>query len=835
MRSWVLFICLCLAGTVAGESRPGAPDFTRDVRPILGSKCFRCHGHDARARQSGLRLDEREAATATLRSGRVAIVPGDASASEVVRRITSDDEDVRMPPPESKLALSERERKVLVEWIESGAEYDRHWAFEPLRAVALPEVRRLTWPRNGIDRFVLARLEREGHEPSRPAERHRLVRRLYLDLLGVPPSPAEADAFIADRDPGAWERLVDRVLASPAFGERMAWDWLAAARYADSNGYQGDRERTMWPWRDWVVDAFNRGLPYDDFTVWQLAGDMLPEATFEQRLATGFCRNHPINGEGGRIPEENRVDYVMDMTETTGTVWLGLTMNCCRCHDHKYDRLKQRDYYSLFAFFNQTPVDGGGGDPQTPPVVEAPTDEQREELERLWRAVAERVEAVVAAEQTALARAGDAPGEPEGETPAVETPEEIRKILERPARDRGPKELKKLEEHFGSSQPEYAGRLRSLRETIERRDGLRRSLPRVMVMEDMEKRRSTFMLAVGLYNKPGEEVSAAVPVSLPGMPESLPRNRLGLAQWLVAAENPLTARVAVNRMWQQFFGVGLVKTAEDFGVQGEAPSHPGLLDWLALELRGSGWDVKRLFRLIVTSATYRQSSRVSPALLERDPDNRLLARGARFRLPSWAIRDQALATSGLLVARLGGPPVFPYQPEGVWSDATFGKKKYRRDEGEKLYRRSLYTFWRRIVAPSLFFDVASRQTCTVRESRTNTPLHALTTLNDATFFEAARVLATRVSEELPGATGRDLVVRAFRRVLIRPPRDDEERILVGRLEALERHFAAEPQAASAILSSGAAPAPETDAPARLAALAAVCNVILNLDETLTRE
>jgi hypothetical protein len=807
-----------LALALASPPATAAVDFGRDILPILSDNCFRCHGPDAGARKAGLRLDTQDGA---LRRAKSVIVPGKSAASELVRRISSTDPDERMPPPKSNRKLTTGQVELLRRWIDEGAHWGKHWAFEKPRRLVPPVVRDRAWPRNALDVFILARLEVEGLRPSPEAPRETLIRRVTLDLTGLPPTPEEVDAFLADAAPDAYERLVDRLLASPHYGERMAWDWLEAARYADSNGYQGDAERTMWPWRDWAVEALNSNLPFDDFTVWQLAGDLLPHATFEQKLATGFCRNHAINGEGGRIPEENRIDYVMDMTETTATVWLGLTFTCCRCHDHKFDPLKQLDYYSLFAFFNQTPVNGGGGDPQSAPALEVRTPAQTARLEELngkVRAAAREVsegETQLAARQKGL-------------------PKEIAALLKEPAEKRNRGQLEQLEKHFQRSEPAYAALLKKKREAIDARDGFARSIPRVMVMEDMAKPRDTFLLTRGSYEKPGAKVRAAVPALLAPLPPQLPKNRLGLAGWLVSSDNPLTARVTVNRAWQQFFGVGLVKTAEDFGVQGEKPVHPDLLDFLATEFVASGWNVKALHRQLVTSATYRQSSKVPRALVDRDPQNRLLARGPRFRLPSWMIRDQALAASGLMVPTLGGPPVKAYQPAGVWEEATFGGKRYQQDKGDALYRRSLYVFWRRIIGPTEFFDTAARQTCVVKPTRTNTPLHALTTLNDVTYVEVARALAQRVLRTAAPSDA-ERIDMAFRRVLARKPRALERQVLGATLARLQGEFTANPAAAKKFLTAGESPRDEKlDAPLH-AAWTALCLAILNLDEALSKE
>jgi len=844
----VLLALACLAPSLpAAEAETSVIDFNRDVRSILSDNCFHCHGPDEETRQADLRLDVKEGIFGADGKPGV-VVPGKIDQSELIRRITSDDEFERMPPPDSKRKLTQEQIAKLRRWVSAGAKWEQHWAFVTPTRPSLPEVADKPWSRNPIDRFLLARLEREGLSPSPEASRQTLIRRVTLDLTGLPPTPAEVDAFLADDSPNAYERLVDRLLASPRYGERMVWDWLDAARYADTNGYQGDPERTMWPWRDWVIDAMNAGMPFDQFTVEQLAGDLLTPFSTDAKsaadldreqlgrlIASGFNRNHMFNGEGGRIPEETRVENVMDRTETTGTIWLGVTIGCCRCHDHKYDSFTQREYYRLYAFFNNTSEEGragGGRSGQIAPAVSFTTPADEARIAELEQRVADRTAELETfeAEFFTASEGGGIADSPK----AKQLEDKLVVALRRPAGKRGAAVLDELHKAFKESEPEYAGKIARLKQAIDQRDAFQNRLPRVMVMDQRKQPRETFMLVRGTYNKPADKVTAGVPKILPPLRECEEVNRLALAKWLVDPQHPLTARVTVNRYWQTFFGTGLVKTVEDFGSQGEEPSHPQLLDWLAVEFIESGWDVKQMHRLIVTSAAYRQSSRVTPDVFERDPDNRLLARGPRFRLPSWMLRDQALAAAGLLSGKIGGEPVKPYQPEGIWAEATFGKKKYVQDHGESLYRRSVYTFWRRIVGPTMFFDTASRQVCTVKQVRTNTPLHALVTLNETTYVEAARALAEDVLRG-DAASDAERIEQIFRRLLARRPSDAERKILLSRLATLREQFAADAGAAEQVLAVGESPRDESIAATEHAAYTALCSLVLNLDETLTKQ
>ena len=811
----ICLLSLCSLHTIADEI-----SFQRDIRPILSDHCLKCHGPDASAREANLRLDVEDSALQGGDSGVAALTPGKPDQSELIRRILSEDESEIMPPPEMKHPLDATQIALLSRWIEAGGNFDEHWSFQPIEQPATPTFESSEDTRHPVDSFVNARLASSPLTVGRFADRYQLVRRLHLEITGLPPTIDEADAFVGDPRPDAVERLIDRLLASPHYGERMAWNWLDAARYADSNGYQGDGDRTMWPWRDWVVRALNEDLPFDDFTKWQVAGDLLPEPTTEQVLATGFFRNHMINGEGGRIPEENRIDYVMDMTETLGTVWLGLTFNCCRCHDHKYDPLSKRDYYSMFAFFNQTPVNGGGGNPQTPPVIPVLSYEQQGQREELNRQIEQSIA-----------------GLERWQSQNTETDSKEGDQQEVPFRQRSRGQWEQwLKENvdLGEEVKQWTQTLITQMQTRERLDA---SVPKVMVLGDQSNKRTTFLLNKGLYNQPEDETTAATPARLPDILANTPETRTGLAEWLFQDDQPLVARVTVNRIWQQIFGTGIVKTVEDFGTQGEWPSHPALLDWLAAEYENQNWSTKALLRSILCSATYQRSSTHSSTALEWDPENRLLSHGSRFRMPSWMIRDQALAVSGLLNQKLGGPSVFPYQPPGVWQDATFGKRTYSLSQGNDLYRRSLYTFWRRIIAPTMFFDTASRQTCSVNMSRTNTPLHALTTLNDTTFVEASRVLAQSILVESQNENiGADLET-AFRSVLIRPPKLREISILERSFSRFLDYYQDHPDESQRLLSVGQAAQMETEPEqlSRLAAMTAVCNGLFNLDEALTRE
>ncbi|MCW5978202.1 MAG: DUF1553 domain-containing protein [Bryobacteraceae bacterium] len=1038
----ICIVALAVAAIAAGEEAAKPVEFNRDIRPILSDKCFTCHGPDKSNRLTPLRFDQEEGAFVELKGGKRAIVRGDTAASEMYRRIASDNEAQRMPPAYAgHKKLLEREIELIRRWIEQGAPWQRHWSLIAPKRPEVPRVGDAAWPRNPIDYFVLERLEREGLAPSPEAEAATLIRRASLDLTGLPPTPAEADAFVADRSPDAYEKLIDRLLASPRYGERMAFDWLNAARYADTNGYQTDAERYMWRWRDWVIDAFNRNMPFDRFTVEQIAGDMLPGARLDQVIASGFNRNHRGNGEGGIVPEEYAVEYVVDRVDTTSTVWLGLTMGCARCHDHKYDPITQKEYYKVFAYFNNVPERGRAFKyGNSPPVVKAPTEEQRKELARLDESIAGakrafsalREEAAVAqrgweksvratpydwtddadlmlrlplgndhanpgvkprdgvfrfvpgrlaealafdgavtadagnagrlgfhdkftlsawiyptaANGAILSRAQDSPEGMKGyavvmkdgriqvnlvqrwldDALRAETKDPIAlnqwhhvavtydasllatglKIyvdgVSRPlnvlldelnqtfavgaplllgALDGSPERFQGLMDEvriYRGALSEDSVAVLAVRETIgeiaaiapegrseaqrgklsrcflgqhaptpirdawnrlaalrRERETLWERVSTVMVMAELETPRDTFVLARGEYDKPREKVNPGIPASLPPLNGDYPNNRLGFARWLVDPANPLTARVAVNRLWQMVFGVGIVKTAENFGSQGEWPSHPELLDWLATEFVQNGWDTKALLKLMVTSAAYRQSSKVAPALIENDPENRLLARGPRFRIPPEMVRDQALAAAGLLTEKIGGPSVKPYQPAGLWSELA-GGEDYVQDDGPDLYRRSLYTLWKRTAPPPsmMIFDAPGREACAVLHTRTNTPLQALDLMNNVTYLEAARKMAERMMLE-GGSRPEARIEYGFRLATGRRPAREEARLLADSLGRYRDDFATHPGEAAKLLRQGESPRNETLDVPELASYAMLASLILNLDETITKE
>ena len=1017
--------------TVSGLQLPNRADeptrisFNRDIRPILSNNCFFCHGQDNANRKAELRLDTEEGQRANH-----VVVPGSLDESLLIERILSTVPDVVMPPPDSNKALSTKDKELLKRWVVEGAAFEKHWSWiAPKRT----QPGKSPSP-NPIDAFILKKLDEQGLKPSPEADRTTLIRRVTLDLTGLPPTLEEVDNFLSDKSETAYEKVVDRLLQSPHFGERMALPWLDAARYADTHGYQKDNHRSMWPWRDWVVNAINQNMPFDQFTIEQLAGDLLPNANDLQRIATGFHRNHRINAEAGSIEEEYLAEYAADRLDTTATVWLGLTVGCARCHDHKFDPITQKEYFQLFAFFNnidEKGVDGVGPSPTPQMTVSVPgldaelarqrvrvaelgnrLAERADELRQDRLAWEERVSAIldtamsdtlwIVPEPTELLSAnkmnftvladrsvlvhGDNPLNDvqsiripieSGWTRAIRLEALPHESLNQAAfarsfdgsfvlsgfevelneRDQAARKLEIRSAIAASSRLSWSvagcldqntntgwstdpnlpanqhralflldqsiegkpgsyltlrlryeakeeqsiiGRFRfalsssdqpvlesddwfpsSLVEAVRVLPGHRtaeqqqqlvdvfqrlstdtllktlrwereeaeqhekelheRSTVNIMVMKELDTPRDTFIHLRGAYDKPGERVVASTPASLPEIEKKRLLNRLDLAHWIVDRNHPLTARVAVNRYWQMYFGTGLVKTTEDFGTQGEWPSHPELLDWLASEFIDSNWDVKAMQRLMVLSQTYRQSSKTNPRALELDPENRWLSHGPRFRLAAHLLRDQALSVSGLLVPALGGPPVKPYQPAGLWEGVAginSNTTRYRQDTGSSLYRRSIYTYWKRAVPPPsmMIFDTADREVCSVKRRLTNTPLQALTMLNDPTYVETARALASQsmgLSSQFESDA--DVTQWIFRRILARSPDATENQQLQGSLVNYRVHFQRLPSAAQELIHVGESPVDAGRDAIELAARTTLVSLILNLDETLTKE
>ncbi len=1054
IRLWPVFFmatfaCGLLARAEASDT-PGSVDFNRDVKPILANHCWNCHGVDSALREGGLRLDVRESAIAETTTKHRAIVPGDTAASELVARIDAND-DQQMPPKEFDKPLSVAQKEILKRWIAEGAPYAEHWAFTAPQRHSVPNVQLTEWPRNEIDHFVLKKLESVGLTPSPEADRSTWLRRVTLDLTGLPPTPEDRKAFLSDTSPMAYEQVVDRLMSSPRHAERMAMHWLDAARYADTNGYNNDEVRTLWPWRDWVIDAFARNLPYDQFLTEQLAGDLLPDATLSQKVATGFNRNHVLTTEGGIIDEEYRIEYVVDRVHTTASVFMALSLQCARCHDHKYDPFSQKDFYRFAAFFNNipdkvVPYDQGR---MAEPIVKAPTAAQlakqrsiearREELNEKLRTRSGQIDRDLVAWEASLtpeeiADAGfaglvahfpldesagpnvantirpDAAGVVHGpfatsegklggalkfegsthvvagEVGAFESdqsfstsawiysttadastvlskmddanafrgydiilegnkvashfvhhwPDRAFKVVTRQpitlnawhhvvatydgsCKSSGVKiyvdgQLQQLDVttdntldgtlltdkpfHIGrrNASAPFQGRIDDVRiystvltteniellargdmlsgikdiiatesamrsseqvdrlrayyidqidpqarqwraelvEVAEQLAALEKAIPVTMIMGEMSPRRPTHILTRGQYDQPGEEVQPGVFGSFAGLPAEA-TTRLDMAHWLTHPQHPLTSRVAINRWWEMLFGTGIVETSEDFGIQGAAPSHPELLDWLATELIARQWNTRAMLRMMVLSATYRQVSHATPATIEHDPGNRLFAHGPRYRLSAEVIRDNALAISGLLVDHVGGPSVKPYQPAGLWEDVSVSRREsYAADKGDGLYRRSMYTFWKRTCPPPgmTAFDAPDRETCLIRRTRTNTPMQALVLLNDPTYVEAARKFAERVMRHAPDDAER--FSHAFDIALSRSPQPDESAILLQVLQAARKRFLTDPDAARKLLAIGDSPSSDEFEVTELAAWTTVTSLILNLDETISK-
>ena len=1011
---------LAMALPGGGPARGADPvEFNRDIRPILRETCFRCHGPDSAARKADLRLDKREAA---ITSG--AITPGDPDASEIIARIVSDDPEEVMPPPDSHKSLTRDQKEILKRWVASGAEYQPHWSFLPPKKAEPPAVGDPAWSRNPVDRFLAAKMAEKGLKPSPEADRRTLARRLSLDIAGLPPKPGEVEAFVADASPDAYEKHVDKLLASPAWGEHRGRSWLDAARYADTHGIHFDNFREVWSYRDWVINAFNANMPFDQFSVEQLAGDLLPDRTLDQQIASGFNRCNITTNEGGAIGEEYLVLYTRDRTETVAQTFLGLTAGCAVCHDHKFDPISQKEFYELAAFFNnstQGAMDGNIRD--TPPTVFVPALAERERWTALigevagvrkefdarkevvrpqfdrWLAAATpdslsaqlpgeglKLRARLDDRDTAakssgaaleladvgdfekdqafsagawvkpgrkglggaiVARMDDADdfrgwdllleagkvaahivhkwpddgikvvsdgvlkpdawnhvlltydgsgkaagvkiyvdGQPRTNAVAADAlkgtirtkvafrlgqrstatkleatvvndlrvyarnlpVEDVEKLFglgqaaylaTRPADKRAGPEAEAAFRWYLTAQDPAAREVAAKLATLEREQGELKARGTVAhVMNERPEPATAFILNRGDYDKRREQVKAGTLAVLPPMPSDLPRNRLGFARWLFRPEHPLTARVTVNRFWQELFGTGLVKTSGDFGLTGDVPSHPELLDWLAVEFRDDGWDVKRFFKLLVTSAAYRQSAATTPEAVEKDPANRYLARGPRYRMDAEMIRDYALAAGGLLVDQVGGPSVRPYQPAGVWEAVAMPEsntRNYKRDQGEALYRRSMYTLWKRAAPPASMdiFNAPNRETCAVRRERTNTPLQALVTLNDDQFVEAARHLA-QLTLRQGGETPEARVDFAARRLLARPLRLEEAKVVADSLDALTAFYKAHPDDAARLVAVGDSKPDAGLDPATLAAWTMLANELLNLDEVLNK-
>lgn len=814
MSSLPLRIAL-LAALPALWALPGARaevDFTRDIRPILSERCFRCHGPDEAARAGGLRLDAYAAAVEE-REGKRAVAPGAPAASELIARIKSDDPSRRMPLGGDRLGA--RQIELLEEWIAAGAEYKRHWAYERPERPQPPVVSNSDWARNPVDRFILSKLDAAGLEPSAEAEPAILMRRLYLDLIGIPPSPEQIDDFLRKPPEEGYLATVDELLESPRYGEHWARHWLDLARYADSNGYQHDDLREIWPYRDWVIRAFNDDMPFDRFTIEQLAGDLLPEPSLDQLVATGFNRNTPMNGSGGSKIDEVRNAMLVDRVNTTATVWLGSTLGCAQCHTHKHDPFTIEEYYRFYAYFDrgvdETVLRGDGNTRKyyVGAQIELPVSAARRSRYAAAKAQHEFLKMVTnQAEFEALADLPEWAGQ---QLENRDLRPVVRSALAKPKEERTESDNNAIRDAFLRTRPEVVERRTELELLAER---MRTLAPTTtLIMADKSAPVRSYLLERGQIGSRGKAVEPGVPAALHALDPGLPASRLGLAKWIVSPANPLTARVTVNRLWAEIFGRGIVASAEDFGRQGAVPTHPALLDWLAVEFVESGWSVKSIIRLIVTSSTYRQSSRRSAELQERDPDNTLYARGPRFRLPAEAIRDSLLAASGLLSAKMGGPPVYPPQPKGLWKEISgVGDPNYPTSQQADRHRRGIYTILRRGAPYPSFttFDAPPRATCAAKRARTNSPLQALTLLNDPAYVEIAAALAKSVMD-MSAASDRERLVHAFRRCVTRRPSETE----LQELDNLLNEFRGESEDEAA-------------------AWVSLARVLLNLDEAITK-
>ena len=862
--SFARHICLACAaalvlfawpsGLFAGKDLGGV-DFARDIRPLLSDNCFACHGPDAKQRKADLRLDTREGALVYI-DGTSAVVPGKPSESELVRRVTTDDEDDLMPPPDSGKKLDATQKALLQRWIAEGAEYELHWSYKPVTRPMPPRVKNGSFVLNDIDRFVLATLRTKGHEPAREADRRTLIRRLSFDLTGLPPTWEQVRAFVADSSPRAFGKLVDRLLASPHYGERMAIYWLDLVRYADTMGYHSDNEQTKPLYREYVIDAFNDNLPFDQFTREQLAGDQLPGSTRRQLIASGYNRLNMTTREGGSQPKEYIAIYLGDRVRNVSGVWMATTLGCTECHDHKFDPFTSRDFYSLGAFFSdleETPVGPQKYTPLPTPAQQAKVDKLKKQIPVLeavlntqtpalddalarWEsAQAERIASEPSAEADAN---GTEPAVSDGKPTAdsAAPPKKIGEILAVPLAKRSDEQKKTLAAHYRTFAPELAAARKELVDLKERIKRLEKAFPTSLVSVRLGKPRTVRILPRGNWqDESGPEVQPTVPARLKLADTESRAKRSDLADWVVSKDNPLTARVMVNRLWALCFGRGLAMPLDDFGAQGTPPTHPELLDWLAADLMDHGWDIKRTMKLLVTSGAYRQSSIADAKTLAADPLNKWLARQGRWRLDAEMVRDNALAVSGLLAKPIGGASVKPYQPVGYWKHLNFPKRKWAPDSGVSQYRRGLYTFWcRTFLHPSMLaFDAPTREGCVAERTRSNTPQQALVLLNDPTYVEASRVFAERILQH-GGDTDGERLAWAFERALSREPSAGERDILLRLAGERAAHFAANAGAAKAAASAGEWPAATALKPERVAAWAAVSRAILNLYETTSR-
>jgi hypothetical protein len=820
---WVPVLVTLLACGILPAAEP-AIEFNRDIRPILADKCFKCHGPDHNQRKADLRLDLPEGAYAD-RGGYAAIDRNKPDESELIKRISAIGKE-QMPPPRSDKKLTAEQIGLLKRWVAQGGEYQKHWSLIRARRQAVPETR------NPIDRLIVSRLEKEELKLSPAADPRTLVRRLSFDLTGLPPTCEEVEAFAKDPSPAAYEKLVDRFLDSKHYGERMAVYWLDVVRYSDTAGYHSDNHRDVWLFRDYVISAFNNNKPFDQFTIEQLAGDLLPNARAEQRIASGYNRLLQTTEEGGAQAKEYTAKYAADRVRNTATIWLGLTMGCAECHDHKFDPITTRDFYRFEAFFADVREKAVGRQDQTP----LPTPEQAAKIEDLNAKMAELQKEID--KPSPEIDAAQQKWEQEAKAGKVKNvPKPVAAILGIEAEKRTPQQKQALAAHYRSIAPELDAKRKQMSGLKSKKDGLLKNIPTTLVSMSDPPRMVRVLKRGNWLDDSGEPVKPQTPESLSPFKSAKPgaATRLDLANWMVSADNPLVARVFVNRLWKILFGQGIVKTLDDFGSQGAWPTHPELLDWLAVEFRESGWNVKKIIKRIVMSDAYRQSSRVDEKLMHADPYNQLLARQGRYRLEAEMVRDNTLAVSGLLVRKIGGPSAKPYQPPGYWAMLNFPTREWQNDRGEGLYRRGLYTYWcRSFLHPSLLaFDAPTREECTVERSRSNTPQQALVLLNDPTYVEAARALAERIMRQ----GGKDPAARlsyAYRQVLQRAPLPAETHLLEKLAAQHLAQYEKDKDAATKLLSVGAAPAPKDLDTAELAAWTSVARVLLNLHETITR-